>query len=173
MMDKDKLRNMYHRQNMTQAEIANKVGVVKTTISRWMKKYEIETRGSHPQSQRPQKSKLKELYHEKGMNQEEIARKFDVKSTTVSEWMKKYKIKVVFNRSRRKKVPELFHNQGYEMFTNNQENFLHHRLLAVAEFGFDSVKGKHVHHRNKIRWDNRPQNIELMTPSEHSKHHSK
>jgi len=47
------------------------------------------------------------------------------------------------------------------------------RLLAVAEYGFDAVEGKHVHHKNKIPWDDRPENIELLEPSEHAEHHSR
>jgi hypothetical protein len=46
-----------------------------------------------------------------------------------------------------------------------------HRLLAVAKFGFDSIKGKIVHHKSHIPWDNRPKNIELMTKSEHQSYH--
>lgn len=46
-----------------------------------------------------------------------------------------------------------------------------HRLLAVAEYGFDALEGMHVHHRNHIRWDNRPENIELREPAEHGCYH--
>lgn len=46
-----------------------------------------------------------------------------------------------------------------------------HRLLAIAKYGPDIVKDKHVHHKNGIRWDNRPENIGLLDPSEHSKLH--
>jgi len=42
-----------------------------------------------------------------------------------------------------------------------------HRLLAVSEYGFDAVKNKEVHHKNGIKWDNRPENIELLTVEEH------
>lgn len=46
-----------------------------------------------------------------------------------------------------------------------------HRLLAVAEFGFDKVKEMSVHHQSIIPWDNRPENIELMTKSQHQSYH--
>lgn len=46
-----------------------------------------------------------------------------------------------------------------------------HRLLAVAEYGFDALYGKVVHHRNDIPWLNYPDNIELMSRSEHAQHH--
>jgi hypothetical protein len=46
-----------------------------------------------------------------------------------------------------------------------------HRLVAVAEYGFDEVKNMDVHHKNEIKWDNRPENLELLTRSEHRKLH--
>lgn len=47
------------------------------------------------------------------------------------------------------------------------------RLLAVAEFGFDAVKNKEIHHKNEIPWDNRPENIEPLSAGDHSSHHNK
>jgi len=46
-----------------------------------------------------------------------------------------------------------------------------HRLLAVAEYGFDAVADMDVHHKNGIPWDNRPVNIEPMDHGEHTKLH--
>lgn len=48
-----------------------------------------------------------------------------------------------------------------------------HRLLAVAEHGFDAVKGNDVHHQNEIPWDNRPDNIELLSREDHAGHHNR
>jgi transposase len=42
-----------------------------------------------------------------------------------------------------------------------------HRLVAVAEHGIEAVKGKVVHHKNRIRFDNHPSNLELMEDEEH------
>ena len=64
---------------------------------------------------------------------------------------------------------------GYEIVVNchrgERYNLSLHRLLAVSEYGFDAVKGMEVHHINEVKWDNRPDNIELMTSSEHRAHH--
>lgn len=48
-----------------------------------------------------------------------------------------------------------------------------HRLLAVSEYGFEAVRDNVVHHKNEIRWDNRPANLELMDHADHSSHHKK
>lgn len=46
-----------------------------------------------------------------------------------------------------------------------------HRLQMVAEHGFEELIGKVVHHKNEIPWDNRPDNLELLSPSEHAMVH--
>jgi len=51
------------------------------------------------------------------------------------------------------------------------ESFHVHRLLAIAEHGTNAVEGCHVHHINDIPFDNRPENIEVLEPGEHSRHH--
>jgi hypothetical protein len=51
-------------------------------------------------------------------------------------------------------------------------NFPVHRLLAVAEYGFEAVLGKEVHHENGVPWDNRPDNISLVDPAEHRQIHN-
>lgn len=47
-----------------------------------------------------------------------------------------------------------------------------HRLLAVAKYGFEAVKGMDVHHKNGCKFDNRIENIELLTHEEHTRHHA-
>lgn len=46
-----------------------------------------------------------------------------------------------------------------------------HRLLAVAEYGFEAVANRHVHHVNGIPWLNYGGNIELKTPEDHINDH--
>lgn len=61
---------------------------------------------------------------------------------------------------------------GYESIATHEANpVCLHRLVAVAEYGFDAVDGMHVHHKNRIPWDNRGRNIELKSPSDHAHHH--
>jgi len=66
---------------------------------------------------------------------------------------------------------------GYETFKtqigDDVYEFKHHRLIAVAEYGFDEVTNKSVHHKNGIEWDNRPDNLEPLTSGEHRNQHRK
>ena len=74
--------------------------------------------------------------------------------------------------------PEMYHNEGYEFFScqsnGTREEFAHHRLLFVAEYGLGALEPEdHVHHRNHIRWDNRPENLEAQKPDKHCSYHAR
>jgi hypothetical protein len=78
---------------------------------------------------------------------------------------------------RKKSATFLTKPSGYETWaTRNRQGMdwvYVHRLLAVAENGFEALNGNHVHHKNGIKWDNRPENIEVLSPSEHARTHVK
>lgn len=68
--------------------------------------------------------------------------------------------------------------RGYEYWTGSEiiddkGQVYVHRLVAVAEHGFDDVSNAIVHHKNGVPWDNRPENLEVMTQSEHVRRHHK
>ncbi|SEO73001.1 HNH endonuclease [Halorientalis persicus] len=119
--------------------------------------------------------RMRELYLEQKLSSKEIAEKFDVSSTTIIDWLDRLNIQT---RTPSYERPPNFrtNNLGYEEIRNEyqgeRDSVLIHRLMAVAECGFDAVAGKDVHHENGIQWDNRPRNLSLMTRSEHvSEHH--
>lgn len=114
------------------------------------------------------KELMKRLYIEEENSQLEIADELDCGVATVSRWLRKHDIET--RPSTREKLHSVVtDNRGYEILTLNNTKVQLHRLLAVAHHGVDSISGMEVHHKNEIPWDNRPENIELLTPSEHSK----
>jgi DNA-binding MarR family transcriptional regulator len=126
---------------------------------------------------------LEHLYHVEGLTQGEIGELFGVTKSPVSDWMDKHEIET---RSQSEaslrsvlKLPACFFtgDDGYEYWTTkhyeNREQVYVHRLLAVAKFGFEEVCDAQVHHRNGVRWDNRAENIEVLSVQSHRKKHRK
>lgn len=189
--DPDDLERAYNDRKMTMPEIAEVAGVSATTISRWIDEHGIESRRPGPgNTEYDSRSEsdidhtdpevLRELYHDRGLSVREIADLSAVRQQTVRHHLKKHDIerrdRVESSRwaSRNEYAGLKRAGNGYIEWRDywSGDRVSVHRLLAVAEYGFDAVCDKVVHHKNNIRWDNRPENIELMTPSEHAKHHT-
>lgn len=67
-------------------------------------------------------------------------------------------------------------NQGYEYVGSSGSHFVAvHQLLAIAEGADPHIvfggMDYHVHHENHIPWDNRPENIEVISAKEHQARH--
>jgi len=125
-----------------------------------------------------EKENLVREYVEKGRSSYDIADEWGCDSKTVRNWLERFGIDrreaKDYNRNEYATFTE--HEQGYEMWKDwygesRGSMVLVHRLLAVAEYGFDEVKGMHVHHQKPIPWLNTPGNITLKTPSDHAKEH--
>jgi hypothetical protein len=59
----------------------------------------------------------------------------------------------------------------YERVTLQGRREYVHRVVMSETLGRTLLSNEHVHHRNGDRRDNRPENLELVEPSEHAKHH--
>lgn len=122
---------------------------------------------------------LYELYVRQELSSRDVADELGCQKDTVLRWLDRHNIP----RRGRMEWRETVHPwvglniHGYveasSWNSDRQQNdrVLMHRLLAVAEYGFDAVAGKLVHHRNGIPWDNRPPNVEPVSRSSHAKHH--
>lgn len=117
---------------------------------------------------------LRDLYINKGLSTREVGKELGTSGRTITEWLHRHNIKTRA-KGRYKQDHTLLTQNSYEIIhedsTDNGDITKHHRLLAVAKYGFDSVSDKVVHHRNGVKWDNRPDNIELLTEEEHSRLH--
>lgn len=184
--DKETLKYLYHDKQLGCSRIARRLGCSRATVHQWLTEYEIETR-SEPQDTAHDllrdKEYLYELYYGSGYDQCEIAAFLDVNQSSVSRWMGRHGIRPSEEKWRRNNALSRssayalhYVNDGYaEWQAGNLEGDKYtvgvHRLLAVAEFGIEAVKDKIVHHKNGIPFDNRHENICLMTASEHAMHH--
>lgn len=67
------------------------------------------------------------------------------------------------------------HESGYERwrsYEDGREVYVYvHRLIGVAEHGFEAMIDKHAHHDISIPWANWGANIEPRDPPEHGNYH--
>ena len=121
-----------------------------------------------------QKETLERLYWGEEMSLPDIGNKFGVSHVCILNWMNRHEIP---RRERTAEKPPHFgkDDRGYERFVHviggERQQVYHHRLLAVAKYGFEAVRDRHVHHKNGCKYDNRLENIELLTNSEHARKH--
>lgn len=111
------------------------------------------------------------------MTMPEMADELNCALSSIHRWMDKHDI----DRDPHPREQPLSishdHEWGYEMFqaqvNGKNKTFKHHRLLAYRDHDLDELDGMHVHHENRIPWDNRPDNLQLIEPGEHTKLHNK
>jgi len=119
---------------------------------------------------------LREAYWNRRLSTREMADESDCSGRTIIRWMEHHGIDRRSVSEARGPLSLKTHPRGYEWFQGRDNgdpvHIYHHRLLAVAHYGFDSVAECVVHHRNNIPWDNRPENIELLPDETHKQIHA-
>lgn len=133
---------------------------------------------------------LEMLYWQEGLSMHRIAERLDVAETTVYRRMREYgidrrgkaynSVKNTQYQNQLARYARYRHNDGYPVWegNNNSDAFSTtyvHQLLLVAE-GHDPHKVYsdewHCHHVNEVKWDNRPENLELWKREEHTRYHA-
>lgn len=90
---KETLEELYTKQKLSLRQIAQRFDCNDTNILYWLKKFNIERRPAYRKKIEIPKSVLKELYWEKGLSPDEIAKKFGIKhGRTVRKKMEKFNI---------------------------------------------------------------------------------
>lgn len=176
----------YHVEELTQYEMAELCNVSQSTIKTWMAKLNVRTLSPSEVAERDigeqpyhDSEWLREMYYGEEMNLNEIADRCDVCRATIISWFDKHEIerRSSWEHARRDCAAFRTDSRGYEEWYSNEGGKRHHirvhRLLAVAEYGFDTTVENVVHHRNGLKWDNRPSNIELQSPTQHGITHDK
>lgn len=124
--------------------------------------------------------RLRELYIDKGMSSTEVAEELGCSQATIPRWLKRYDIPIQKPYNDLTRPASFFtHKRGYERWATEYDgeawHIPVHKLVAIAD-GADPSKmfsnsEYSVHHKNEIPWDNRPENIQVVSTSEHHKIH--
>jgi hypothetical protein len=65
----------------------------------------------------------------------------------------------------------LISQSGYRQIRVGRRYFFEHRLVAAEKIGRPLLPTERVHHLNHDRLDNRPENLQVVSPSEHQRIH--
>lgn len=66
-----------------------------------------------------------------------------------------------------------FNGSGYVLILHHGKYRCEHRVVAEEMIGRPLTPDEHVHHKNRNRADNRPENLEVLTGAEHISMHMK
>jgi hypothetical protein len=119
--------------------------------------------------------RLNRLYWQAGLTQGQIADLHGVSKKDVRESMYKHDIETRHGPQKQRYARYSTYN-GYERWEEGNKTVYVHQLLTIAD-GADPHKvfsnGEYViHHKNGVRWDNRPENVEVVTCQEHGRIHA-
>jgi len=166
-VDKERLKELFVEQGMTKIEVSEELGIGRGTVRRRVNKWDLKRIYED-------EKRLRHLYVERGLSTPEIADMFNSGTTSIQRGLDRFDIET--RQSHRDKPPCFFEREdGYEEWVhgdgNGTKHVYVHRLLAVAHYGYQKTIQKDVHHINEVPWDNRPENIELLTNEEHGRLH--
>lgn len=184
--DKEWLRVEYVEKRRSTTDMAEECNVAPQTIRRWLEKNDIDRRG---QSQAQisdvkkfhDKEWLREQYLDNNRSMRDIAQECGVSPSGVKKWIDKFDIESrgPAEHMRYTPVSHGWNARGYEYVRAKHDyetdGCFVHQLVAIAN-GAEPHKvfsnGRyHVHHKNGVKWDNRPDNLEFKSAKTHSVQH--
>lgn len=185
--DESVLRELYLEEGMSQQEIADMLECGLGAVRYNLEQFGIEkrARGGTPKDA-PYKDRetLYQKYREEGYTAQELAELWDVSRATIYHWARRFDI----NQGR--VLPSVSVGaHGYNIVYFRDESadgkvgrVKHSRLLAIAMGDLEPGElvgerqptegSRVVHHRNGVKWDDRPENLEVLPHIEHMRTHA-
>jgi len=144
------------------AKIVEKLTSKKKYCSKCRKEYCIETKDSIDIIENCGKLSAEDIsIYKFVINLATIALKFEKEAF--------YKENKIIGIKRKNRVLQ---KNGYVNIKINDKWHQEHRLIMEKELNRELTKDEFVHHINGITWDNRPENLLVVTKAEHGKLHT-
>lgn len=196
---KKTIEKLYNDQKLTLEECCKILGIKSPiTLRKWMRELRIETRDVNRLNSLEHrlgltedelKIKLEHMYFQENKGLNRIAKELGVTRTVISRRFEKFGIKkldpvsakTVFGSAENSgnwKGGRIVQNGYYMVRCPNHPKAMlgyvyEHRLVMEQHIGRYLEKDEIVHHKNRDKQDNRLENLEILTPSEHNKVHRK
>lgn len=172
----NEIRRLYVSEELSTYKVADRLGLSREQVRYRLQKYGICR--SEQLADKPTEEELRAAYKKEGSIRG-VWEGSDLSRHWCIRLMNYYGIEREVGPSLAEPCP--FHTQlnGYEVWSHpdskkfNGRTVPVHRLAMVAEHGLEALKGKYVHHKNHIKWDNRPANLELTMPDRHIEEHQR
>lgn len=200
-LEKNQLYDLYVVQKKTVAEICE-ITKVKSpiTVRKYMDEFGIDRRDVNKENsleyklgltENELKQKLEQLYLKELKSVNDIANILGVTSTIITRRLKRFgiatrshkeanRISNSGEKSKRWNGGKTTHSEGYILVRSKEHPsadsrgyVYEHRLVLEKHLGRYLRKDEHVHHKNGVKNDNRLENLEILTNSEHSTLHIK
>jgi predicted DNA-binding protein YlxM (UPF0122 family) len=135
----DWIQQQYIKEERSTYEIANELDVDRGTVSNWLDRHSIDTRGntegfgSDPVEELQDAGWLYEQYHGHKKSSEEIASEVDVDTTTVQNWLHRHNIRVRSGLQ--------YHDHLDHLVRSSWELIIAELLIAECiEYEYESIK---------------------------------
>jgi len=120
-------------------------------------------------------STLKKLYWNEEKSLSEIGEMYGVGGSAINHWMERHDIPKRDVHHHQKKRGGISISSGYAIYSikinGDTKTVRMNRLNALLGHSIKELKNNVVHHKNHVKWDNRPKNLEVLSHQEHNDRH--
>jgi len=182
--EKNWLHEKYNQEGLYISEISDLANCSRRTVTKWLDKLNVrkpEDRPADYADEKPwhDKERLKELYHGEDLSAKRVAEEMGCSPQTVRHWLIEFDIPRrpwYYRTAESEGQPQRPYPSVKDSYNGNKSEVLIHRLLcyAVGKIAFEELCDPNtvIHHRTNIPWDNRPENLQAMSRSEHMRLHA-